>query len=304
MRFPATSANLGPAFDTAAVALSLALDVKAAPAKDFSIRATGRDTAACSDVQNSLILKTYRETLHKNSIKPTPIAVELHNEIPLGMGLGSSAAARLAGILLAIKFGPLPWQIAQILNESIRLEGHPDNAVACALGGFTVATQSAFARFSPPPDWQALLVLQDCALATGEARDALPATYPQADAIRNVQAASLLVAAFAQQRPDLLRTAMQDTLHQPYRTHLCPLLPALAEMEDFPGVHGLALSGAGPGVILIVDKSASPHALQAEAARLTKTLTSVEIIPCDLAAFGCLDFPVLADKSMITRLIT
>ncbi len=294
MRFPATSANLGPAFDAAAVALSLSLKVDATLAQDFAIEATGRDCVVCSDVARSLILQTYRDVVCANgTLAPPAIALRIHNEIPLGMGLGSSAAARLAGICLALRFGCLTWTTEQILTEAIRLEDHPDNAVACWVGGFTVAASPAtqtdstcFARFAPPPDWSALLVIQESTLATGKSRAALPEAYPRIDAVKNLQATALLVAAFAQQRGDLLKAAMQDTMHQPYRSQFCPLLPALFEMRNIPGVLGVALSGSGPGVFIVVERSAATPALGIAVRERTAHLRGVEIIQCDFANKG------------------
>lgn len=298
MRFPATSANLGPAFDTAAVALSLWLDVEATPAQEFAIEATGRDCAVCSAVEHSLILQTYRDILHANGVvQPPTIALRIHNDIPLGMGLGSSAAARLAGICLALRFGGLTWTTEQIMAEAIRLEDHPDNAVSCWVGGFTVAAPTwtspvttCFARFEPPPDWSAILVVQENMLATGKARAALPEVYTRMDAVKNVQATALLIAAFAQQRGDLLKAAMQDTMHQPYRSQFCPLLPSLIDMNNLPGVLGIALSGSGPGVLIVVDQSASKLALNAAVRERTAHLRGVETIWCNFAGKGALNW--------------
>ena len=294
MRFPATSANLGPAFDTAAVALSLSLQVAATRAAEFSIEATGRDAAVCGNTADSLLLRTYRDVLIANGVsEPPALALQLHNEIPIGMGLGSSAAARLAGIALALKYGGLDWSTEQVLAEAIRLEGHPDNAVACWLGGFTVAacpdaTEGvlSLARFEPPGNWSAVLVVQKTQLATGKARAALPNMYPRLDAVKNIQSAALLVSAFAQQRGDLLKAAMQDTLHQQYRSHFCPLLEALADMEQVAGVLGVALSGSGPGVLLIVEKRTPIAVLYDGIEKRTAHLADSEIILCDFANAG------------------
>jgi homoserine kinase len=294
MCFPATSANLGPAFDTAAVALALSLQVTATNAGEFLIEATGRDAAVCGNAEDSLLLQTYRDVLSANGVsEPPALALRIHNEIPVGMGLGSSAAARLAGIALALKYGGLDWGTEQVLAEAIRLEGHPDNAVACWLGGFTVAacpdtTEAglSFARFEPPGNWSAVLVVQETPLATGKARAALPNVYPRLDAVKNIQSAALLVSAFAQQRGDLLKAAMQDTLHQQYRSHFCPLLEALADMEEVAGVLGVALSGSGPGVLLIVEKRTPIATLYAGIEKRTEHLAGSEIISCDFATAG------------------
>ncbi len=144
LRLPATSANLGPGFDALGLAMSLYLTIEAsvAEAGAFHIDATGRDAAACSVIEDNLILTTYIDVL-ANAGKLSPrLHLKLHNEIPLGMGCGSSAAALLAGVMLANHFGQLLWSPQQVLEEACRREGHPDNVAACFLGGMTVSSVS------------------------------------------------------------------------------------------------------------------------------------------------------------------
>ncbi len=256
MRFPATSANLGAGFDAAAVALDFFLEIEAEPAPEFAIDATGRDADLCRELQNNLILDVYSRVLKENGDPVTPLAVRMHNEVPLGMGCGSSAAGRLAGIAMAVHFGELGWSADRILEEACRLEGHPDNAAACWLGGFVVTASEGqkvhLARVIPPADWRAIVVLPPDSLATSKARAVLPENYCRADAVVNIQAVSLLGLAFAQARGDLLRAAMQDRIHQPYRAPICPMLPLLLPLAGTHGILGVALSGAGPAVIVIV----------------------------------------------------
>ena len=255
LRLPATSANLGPGFDAVGLALALYLTIDAMASEDFRIEATGRNADLCGDVERSLILTTYREIL---GVGAPSLALTLHNEIPLGMGCGSSAAALLAGVLLADHFGRLGWTDQQILEEACSREGHPDNVAACWSGGMTCSAtvdgSVITATCGLDLDWQILVALPASSLATSEARALLPATYSRADAVANVQSTALLVAAFCQGRGDLLRYAMRDRLHQPYRSEACPLLPALLPLLAEPGVLGVALSGAGPSVLILIDK--------------------------------------------------
>jgi homoserine kinase len=265
LRFPATSANLGPGFDAAAVALDRYLEIEAEPAVAFSIECTGRDSERCSKIEDNLILEIYKELLKANERSVVPLAIRMRNEIPLGMGLGSSAAGRLAAIALAVRFGKLSWTSDRVLQEACVLEGHPDNAAACWLGGFVMAACEGqtvhVARVEPPVAWRAILVLPDEPLATSEARAALPASYSRGDVVANIQAAGLLGLAFAQERGDLLRVAMADRIHQPYRAPICPLLDRLLPLAGQDGILGVALSGAGPAVIAIVEgESALPGA--------------------------------------------
>ena len=179
LRLPATSANLGPGFDTVALALTLALEIDAARAPEFSIEATGRNTDVCSSLRRNLMLDVYQKTLAANGAELVPLALEIHNEIPIGMGCGSSAAVRLAGVALANHFGGLGWSREQILNEASRLEGHPDNAAACWLGGFTVAAmdggQVHAVSLAPPAGWRVLLAMPEKPLATTAARSGVAA---------------------------------------------------------------------------------------------------------------------------------
>jgi len=256
MRLPATSANLGSGFDTAAVALSFFLDVEASQATEFSISATGIDGDQCSRLENNLIFYTYTRILEENGRPVAPLAVRMHNDIPLGMGCGSSAAGRLAAIAMAVRFGKLKWSSERILEKACELEGHPDNASACWLGGFVAAASENgrihVARVEPPSEWRAIVVQPSEALATSKARAALPASYSSAEVVANLQAVSMLGLAFAQNRGDLLRPAMQDRIHQPYRTRMCPLLPALLPLAGNHGILGIALSGAGPAVLSVI----------------------------------------------------
>ncbi len=256
LRLPATSANLGPGFDTLGLALSLYLTIDAHEAPAMSIAATGRDAAICGALSNNLILMTYIEVLGDLGLPAPPIALVLHNEIPLGMGCGSSAAALLAGVLLARHFGGLAWTQQQVLDEATRREGHPDNIAACLLGGLTISAtltdHTVAVSLARDLRWRLLLALPTRSLSTAEARRVLPAAYSRHDTVANLQATALLVAAFASDHPDLLRTAMRDRLHQPFRAPLCPLFSRLQPVAEMPGVLGLALSGAGPAVLLLV----------------------------------------------------
>jgi homoserine kinase len=261
MRLPATSANLGSGFDAAAIALSFALQIEAKSAAEFSIEASGLDSDQCSRLENNLILGIYRNILESHAKPVIPLAIRMHNEIPLGMGCGSSAAGRLAAIALAVHFGRLEWNSEKILEEACSLEGHPDNAAACWLGGFVAAANEDrrvhVARVEPPASWRAIVVLPQESLSTSKARAALPGNYSSSDVVANLQAVSMLGLAFAQQRGDLLRVAMQDRIHQPYRKEMCPMLPLLLPLAGKNGILGVSLSGAGPSILVIVESEAS-----------------------------------------------
>jgi homoserine kinase len=267
LRLPATSANLGPGFDALGLAMALYLTIDATASDAFHIEATGRNPDLCGRLENNLIVTTYKDVLAAASQPAPALHLKLHNEIPLGMGCGSSAAALLAGVLLANHFGNLSWTSQQILNEACRREGHPDNVAACYLGGMTASAVSESTVITATCGqnliWNLFLALPSLSLATEKARALLPATYSRADAVANIQATALLVSAFALGRADLLRTAMQDRIHQPYRMEACPLLRRLLPLSGTSGVLGVALSGAGPSVLVIAEDSEDPSGIPA-----------------------------------------
>jgi len=256
LRLPASSANLGPGFDAVAVAFDFYLEIEATPAAEFSITATGRNREHIARLENNLVLEIYKGLLESNGRPVIPLAIHMDNEIPLGMGCGSSAAGRLAAIALAVHFGGLGWSSERILEEASALEGHPDNVSACWLGGFVAAACEGravhVARVVPPADWRAVVVLPAEPLATSKARAMLPDCYPREDVVANIQSVAMLGLAFAQGRGDLLRVAMQDRVHQPYRAPICPLLTPLLALAGEHGILGAALSGAGPSVLVIL----------------------------------------------------
>lgn len=294
LSLPATSANLGPGFDSVAVALDFFLEIEAVPAREFSIAATGRDAARCMRLENNLILENYKRLLTANNRPLVPLAIQMANGIPLGMGCGSSAAGRLAAIALANHFGQLGWGTDEILAEAYALEGHPDNVAACWLGGFVAAACEGpsvrVARVTPPAEWRVIVALPAEPLPTSKARSVLPARYSLSDVVANLQSVSLLALAFAQGRADLLVTAMKDRIHQPYRAPICPLLPLLLPLVGDHGILGAALSGAGPSVLVVVDNEAHlPRAEAAIRAALPDT-EPAELLPCRFQPAGANEF--------------
>jgi homoserine kinase len=290
LRLPATSANLGSGFDAAAVALDFYLEIEAEAALEFSIAATGHDAERCSRLEDNLILEIYQGLLEQHGRPIVPLAMRMVNGIPLGMGCGSSAAGRLAGIALANHFGQLGWGSEQILEEACALEGHPDNAAACWLGGFVTAASEGrkvhVARVTPPTDWRVIVVLPAEPLATSSARAMLPECYDRCDVVANIQAASLLGLAFAQGRGDLLRVAMSDRIHQPYRAAICPLLPRLLPLAGSHGILGAALSGAGPAMLVIVDCEASLGTASAAIRAAVEGMVPPKLLICRLTPDG------------------
>ncbi len=237
------------------------LKVRAKSANEFSITARGRDREICAQIDKHLILTTYREVLQAEGKPVQPLALRIENEIPIGKGCGSSAAARLAGIALAVHFGRLRWTDNRIVYEAALRENHPDNAAACWMGGLAIAQISAagemrMAHVRPQGKWPLLLAVPNESLSTEDARRVLPNQYSRADAVANIQNSMLLLAAFLLGRKDWLPSALEDRIHQPYRASLCPLLPALQKLTGTRGILGSALSGAGPSVLIFLDTKA------------------------------------------------
>ena len=290
LRLPATSANLGPGFDAAAVALDFYLEIEAEPAGEFSITAKGRDAERCARMEDNLVLETYKRLLRSLNRPIVPLAIRMDNSIPLAMGCGSSAAGLLAAVALAVHFGQLDWSPEQILEEACALEGHPDNAAACWLGGFVAAACEGrtvhAARVVPPAGWRTIVVLPAEPLSTSAARAVLPASYTRADAVFNIQSSVLLGLAFALGRGDLLRIAMSDRIHQPYRAPMCPLLPLLLPLAGKHGILGAALSGAGPAMLVIVDSEESLPEASAAIRHAAGSLLDLELLVCRFMADG------------------
>ena len=302
---PATSANLGPAFDAAALAFDFGLHVEARQAAEFSIDAHGRNADLCGKMPGNLIVDTYTKLLEREGKPLVPLAIRLDNDIPLGMGCGSSAAAVVASVAMAVAFGGLDWDSERIVSEASTCEGHPDNVAACWYGGVVLArTTSALKREGVPAisvmpiplavEWPLLVAIPDTPLATSEARRVLPRLYSRVDLIHNVQSAMLLVLAFSQGRGEWLAEALSDRVHHPYRAQLCPLLPALSTLSGSEGVNGVALSGAGPSVLMFLDEKVDCERLRSRvAAYLSDQNLTAELRFTTISPVGARDsYPV------------
>jgi homoserine kinase len=290
LRLPATSANLGSGFDAAAIALDFCLEIEAEAAQEFTVSATGRNADWCSRLEDNLILETYKHLLRAHERPVVPLAIRMANGIPLGMGCGSSAAARLAAIALAAHFGELGWNTDRVLEEAYALEGHADNVAACWLGGFVAVMCEGrkvnVARVDPPEEWRAIVVLPSEPLATSKARELLPKSFPLEDVVQNLQSAAVLGLAFAGGRGDLLRVAMKDRIHQPYRERICPLLPLLLPLMGEHGILGAALSGAGPAMLVVVDYERNLAAASRAIGKATRNHIAAEMTFCRFSRVG------------------
>ncbi len=254
LRVPGSSANLGPGFDALGVALQVYLECRFAIGSKLSIRVKGRDAALISPREDNLIWQTALSIAERVHKQLPPISLEIINDIPVGKGVGSSAAALTAGVVIAEKLLDLRWKPARILDEAARLEGHPDNVAACVLGSIVASAVEAggitrAVRLEMPDGFELAVVIPNYALPTKESRAVLPECYSRADATFNVQRAALLIAALATGDAAAFPTALEDRLHQPFRSQLVPGLSEILKLRA-PGLLGCALSGAGPGVLV------------------------------------------------------
>ena len=253
VRVPATAANLGCLFDCGAIALSLYLDIRVTPRADGEIvvhyRGVNADRVRVG--ADNLIARTMRETLDGWG-KTHGFELEIENQIPVGAGVGSSAAAIVGALAASHRLADLPLFDEEIVSLATRREGHPDNVAAAWHGGFTVAMDSAGRVLSyscPVPEPLGLvLVVPDYALPTEEARKVLPEKYSRADAVHNLQRAAALTAQFFSGKAELHRCLFDDRWHQSFRAHLVPGLPEVLALEH-PDLLGVCLSGAGPSLL-------------------------------------------------------
>jgi homoserine kinase len=238
VRVPASSANLGPGFDAFAAALALHTEVEVVETGRFAVVT---DLSIARDRRN-LVVRAF-ERLHP----PDDFEFRIRSDIPLSGGLGTSAAAYVAGLLAADHLFELD---ADILALATELEGHPDNVAAALHGGFVICADGRATRLEAPAGLEAILVVPHQAVRTREARAALPAEVPMADAVHNVSHAALLVLGLAQGDWELVSRGLSDRLHQPHRAHLYPRSADLVARARHLGALGATISGAGPTVLV------------------------------------------------------
>ncbi len=262
LRVPASSANLGPGFDALGLALGIYLDCRFERSAELKITASGRDAASISTGVDNLIWQTALAVARDVGEDLPPIRLDIQNDIPLGKGLGSSAAALTAGVVIADHLLGLHWKPLRILDEAAQIEGHPDNVAACVLGSIVATAMerggtARAVRLELPASYGVAVVVPDFVLPTAEARAVLPDHYSREDAIFNVQRSALLIAALATGTTSAFPAALEDRLHQPYRAKLVPGLEEIVKVRA-PGLLGCALSGAGPSVLVFYEKGYEP----------------------------------------------
>ena len=260
VRVPATSANLGPGYDAVGLALSLSMRIglDRSPHPEIDIRGTGADLIPRGPEHPAYRAARFVAELVGESDAQFRLVQE--NSIPPTRGLGGSAAALVGGAVAANDlFG---GQIAapDLLNIVCELDGHPDNAAPALLGGLVIGTLTPVGVSAvrlEPKDLKVVVAVPDFAVSTTAARRALPDSVPHRDAAFNVGRSGLLLGALATGEYHLLRVAMQDRLHQPYRSHLIPGLEDVIDAALDSGAHGACLSGSGPTVLAFAPQSSA-----------------------------------------------
>lgn len=271
IRVPATTANLGPGFDSLGLALDLWNETTITLAIEYSVQISGEGMERLSPGEKNMIIRSAQELAARAGRRLPPFHVDCINRIPLSSGLGSSAAAKLSGLLGANILLGKPLSSEEILDLASELEGHPDNAAAAMLGGLVVSTvedgkvfahkinveasHNALGHFESP--FQITVVLPDFHISTHEARNVLPEQVPIEDAVHNVSRAILVTEAFRSGDLELLGRVMTDVLHHPYRLPLIPGAQQAMGAAKEAGAAAVALSGAGPSLVAFSSKQDS-----------------------------------------------
>jgi homoserine kinase len=270
VRVPASSANLGPGFDALALALALYNEVDIEEADGVSVDVHGEGMGRLDRGGTNVVARGAAMAFDAAGRPFRGAAIRCVNRIPLGRGLGSSAAAWVGGLVGGNALLGDPLDRAALVTLAARAEGHPDNVAAAVLGGLAVSCSTdgrvVAVALPVPPDVRWVVLVPEVESSTRDARAVLPGTVPRSDAVFNVQRASLLLAALGAGRADLLDMAMQDRLHQPYRLSLFPWMSAVGAAAREAGALGCVLSGAGSAILAAVADSAESVARAMERA--------------------------------------
>ena len=246
VKVPASSANLGPGYDVLAAALAMHLELEVEEAESFSVEAKGLDVPLD---RSNLCVRAFESLRAADGI-----AFRIRSEIPLAAGLGSSAAAIVAGLLAADHLYELAQEPEDVLARAAEIEGHPDNVAAALYGGFVVCAEEEGAltatRLDPPQGVEAVVVIPSEQVPTEEARRAIPEQVPLVDAVANISAASELVLGIQRSDLTLIGRGLNDCLHQPYRARLYPRSMEIVAEAPRMGAIGATISGAGPTVLV------------------------------------------------------
>ncbi|MFZ5590750.1 MAG: homoserine kinase [Bacillota bacterium] len=249
---PASTANLGPGFDCLGMALKLYNIVEMQEATKLEITVEGEGTTSIARDDSNLVCRAAAMLFERAGYRPGGLQIHLINNIPLARGLGSSSAAILGGLLAANALCGHPFAKQELLDMALKLEGHADNLAAALYGGIAIVApvdgRVRHVKLYPPAGLKVIAAVPDYTLSTAASRKVLPETIPYRDAVYNLGRLALLVAALSRQDTELFSVAMQDALHQPYRSTLIPGMPAAMQAAQDAGALSVTLSGAGPTI--------------------------------------------------------
>ncbi len=257
VQVPASTANLGPGFDSLGMALSLFEWVSMAPAEETRITLVGDNLDGVATDKTNLIYEVAQAVFRKAGVEMPELDIGIRSDIPLARGLGSSATAIVGALVAANALIGNALSDDDLFQMASELEKHPDNVGASLFGGIIAASwdgeRADYVRIEPPAGMEVLAAIPEFELATKKARNVLPEQVSMKDAVFNVTHSSLLTAALASGRLDLLGRAMRDRLHQPYRAALIPGMETILREATEHGALGAVLSGAGPTLLLIAE---------------------------------------------------
>ncbi|MBW4084701.1 homoserine kinase [Paenibacillus sp. S150] len=261
VKVPASTANLGPGFDTLGMALSLYAWIEMEEAEETVFHLYGDEMEGIARDKSNLLYQVAQMVFAEAGVDVPELSISMYSDIPLTRGLGSSASAIVGGMAAANAMIGSPLDNAKLFDMAAALEKHPDNVGASLFGGIITAVwdgeHADYIRIEPPQELEVLVVIPEFELATTKARGVLPSEISMGDAVYNISRTSLLTAALAAGRLDLIGRAMQDRLHQPYRAPLVPGMEKLLAEATRHGALGIALSGAGPTLLCMVERQES-----------------------------------------------
>jgi len=286
IKVPASSANLGPGFDSIGLALNLYLTLKVTPSNDWEVIPLSEELSVFPKDETNFIVSTAINVAKQYNIDLQPCCVSVASDIPLARGLGSSAAAIVAGIELADQVGQLKLTKKEKLMIASKLEGHPDNVGASIYGGLIIGYQSegkVDVEVIHTIDLDLIAVVPKEELLTKASRNVLPTTMPFQEAVQASAISNVLVAALLTGNTELAGKMMaKDKYHQPYRKTLVPHLEIIEEKANSLGAFGIALSGAGPTVLCFIKKGETNSIVEG----LKKILPEMDFLPLEIDHYG------------------
>ena len=261
VKIPATTANCGPGFDSIGIACTYynELEVTELDTDEIQLEVTGEGEGTIPATRENIVCQAMEKVFQRVGYECKGIRLNMHNNIPLARGLGSSAAAIVGGLFAANELSGSKLTRNDLFELATEMEGHPDNVAPAIFGGITVSMMNdgkpSYLRFMPPKPLYMIVAIPQFRLATKTARSVLPKEVPHADAVFNLSRTAMLVTALNQGKYEYLAQALEDKLHQPYRMPLIQGMQDVVTLAQEAGAYGCVISGAGPSLIAFADKN-------------------------------------------------